>query len=228
MLILSVLCLVAPFVSVPRARAAIRICKSNYTDSNDRARLRAAMQRVFSPGVPMEGIPDICRNRGSAGAWLSTSPHLKSDGVTEWWTVSCERKSHDWVCEAPVHRQLIWVYAEAGGIWRRLEVSFDDATALAQAQQWSVRAVQIIQDSSAPLPACGSASIAERQREWEKVQRENSLTPADTAIELSVETDENGAVHVSTITQLDLTFTDASSDPAAGARACWAQWIVVD
>lgn len=222
---LAMLTIVAPFASVPQAHAGVRICKSNYTDSNDRARLSAAMREVFPLGVRADGIPYVCRNRGSAGASLSTWAHLRPDGVTEWWTVTCERKARDWQCEAPERQQLIWVFAEVGGVMRRLEVSFDEATALAEAQRSAVRAIRIIQDSLAPLPACGSTLDA--QREWEKVQRAYALTPTDTAVALDVETERAGVVTVTRYSTLKLTFTDGSSELSAGTGACWAEWIVI-
>jgi hypothetical protein len=227
--VLILLPLIALVVLIPRAHAGIRICKSNYTDSNDREQLRAAMQRALPPGVRAEGIPGVCRNRGSASASLSTWAHLRSDGVTEWWTVACKRESRDWECDAPVHVGLIWVYAEIGGILRRLEVSFDEATGPAQAQRRAVQAMQIIQDSSsAPLPACGHPPSPDWRREWEKAQRAHALTPADTVVELVVESAATGVVHVTTGGgPLGLTFTDGSSEPAAGSRACWTEWVVI-
>ena len=231
--ILTLLSLIALVVAAPQADAGTLICKSSYTDSKDREHLSAAMQRVFPFGVRAVGIPDICRNPGTARAWLSTWAHLRSDGITEWWMVVCARESRDWTCEPPVHRRLIWVYAEVGGTLRRLEVSFDDATELAQAQRSAVHAVRIIQDpSSAPLPACGFPSTDERQREWKNKQDAHALTPADTVVELAVESEETGVVHVITNggdkgSGLGLAFTDGSSGLPAEGRACWEEWVVV-
>jgi len=217
-------------VCAPRAHAGMYICKSAYTDSDDRQQLHAAMQRVFPLGVQLEGIPDICRNKRSARAWLDTWAHPRPDGVTEWWTVRCERESRNWICDPPVHNQLIWVYANVGGIVRRLEVTFDDATRLAQARRVAVQAIQIVQDSSsAPLPACRDRSSAEAQRQWEKIRREHSLAAADTVVELSVMAEEAGGVRVSLsgATQLGLTFTDNGDEPTTGNGACWTEWIVI-
>ena len=213
--------------SVLPAHAGVLICKSSYTDSKDRERLHTAMQRAFPPGVRVEGIPDICRNPRHAYAWLSTWAQLRPDGVTEWWTVQCERERRDWACQAPEHRGLIWVYADIGGISRQLELSFEDGIDLDRARRVAVLAERIIHDpSSAPIPACGGAAS---QSEWEKKQRENALSATDTIVELDIRTDKAGGMHV--ITQggagLDLTFTDDGTAPPARNRPCWTEWIVV-
>jgi hypothetical protein len=228
-LLLSLSCLAGLLFPVSQAQAGTRICRSRLTDSHDRDLLRAAMQQVMPPGVPSEGIPDVCRNPGSANAWMSTWARLRSDGVTEWWDIDCQRsKTQQWACESPVHRQLVWVYGEVGGILRRLEVSFDDASGLNRARLLAVRAMQIIQDpASAPISACGSRSSEDNRSEWEKAQHAYALTPQDRAIELSVESDEDGVVDVTRGgVGLGLRFTDGSGGTSS-SRVCWAMWIVV-
>jgi hypothetical protein len=228
-LLASLALLGACVLNAPRAHAGVLICKSHYTDSHDRLRLRAALEEVLPPGVSAEAVPDVCRNRGSARAWLRTWSRLRSDGVTEWWEVACQRAKNDWTCETPAHRQLIWVYADVGGVFRRLEVSFDDATDLARARVLAVHAWRIIEDpSSTPVSACGSKSDIEGRREWEKVQRASALTPKDTVLELSVESDASGGVDVITHGDegLGLHFTDGS-DASPSKRPCWTEWVVV-
>jgi hypothetical protein len=228
-LLLALLCLAGLFVPVSQAQAGMRLCRSHVTDSHDRQLLRAAMQQVMPPDVPAEGIPDVCRNPGGAYASMSTWPRLRSDGVTEWWDVDCHRdKVRQWACESPVHRQLVWVYGEVGGILRRLEITFDEETGLERARLLSVHAMQIIQDpSSAPVSACGSRSSGDNRSEWENARRGYVLTPQDRAIELSVESDGGGAVDVSRGgVGLGLRFTDGSAGTAS-SKVCWAEWIVV-
>jgi hypothetical protein len=119
------------------------------------------------------------------------------------------------------------VYGEVGGILRRLDVSFDEETGLGRARLLSVRAMQIIQDpSSAPVSGCPSG---DNRAEWEKARREYVLTPQDTAIELSVESEEGGGLDVMRAgvgPGLLLTFTDGSAGTAS-STVCWAQWTVV-
>src|SRR5690242_13253972 len=95
--------LAALFVPLSEASAGVRLCKSQYTASHDRQRLRQSMQQVLPDGVSAAGIPSLCFNRSYAGAWLSTSPRLRSDGVTEWWDINCERREREWACESPAH-----------------------------------------------------------------------------------------------------------------------------
>jgi hypothetical protein len=222
------LTLAALLVPTSPANAGIRICKYNYTGSNDRQRLRTAMQQVLPAGVSVEGFPSFCRNPGSADAWLETTPRLRADHAVEWWYVSCERRrALEWTCKPSEHRQLIWVYAEVGGLLRRLEVSFDEATGLERARTLSAQAMRIIQDpSSNPLSACGSPLDAQNRSEWEKVQRQSALKPQDNAVELSVESLDNGAVDVSTNDQLTIRFTDGSAG-SLSRGVCWTEWIVV-
>ena len=216
-------------LSVSHAEAGVLICQSHSTDSSDRQRLHEAMQKVAPNGVPDEGIPDICRNRRSAHAWLSTWSRLATNGAVEWWDFSCRRGARAWECETPEHRQLVWVYVEIDGILRRLEVSFDDATGIERARAFAPRAMRIIQDPmSEPLTECESTPSPEDRRQWEKAQRENALTPKDTAVELTVSSDEKGAVDVSTDggIGLGLRFTDGSGE-ASSNRVCWEEWLVV-
>jgi hypothetical protein len=209
--------------------AQMLICKSHSTDSHDHEHLRAAILKVLPADVPLTGgLPEVCRNRGSAHAWLTTSPRLTSDGVTEWWDVNCSRGSQQWACDPPAHRQLIWVYADVDGILRRLEVSFDDVTGLARARTLAVRAMHIIQDLAAEPPReCGSHGSAEdARRDWEKTGRRYRLKPEDTAIELSVESTDRGAFEVLTNGLFGLRFNDPGDEPLS-SEVCWGQWIVV-
>jgi hypothetical protein len=227
---LSLECLPALFLPLSRADAGVLICRSHYTDSGDRARLRNAMQQALPIGVSGEGTVSVCRNRGSARAWLSTWSRPRSDGATEWWDVSCRRNARDWECETPVHRHLVWVYVELDGVLRRLEVSFDDATGLARARVLAVRAMQFIQDpASGPLPGCQAEPSADSRLAWEKMRRMYALTAKDTAVALAVESNERGAVDVFTnggVGGLALTFTDGSGRSPSN-DVCWGEWVVV-
>lgn len=121
----------------------------------------------------MEGIPDVCRSRGSARAWLSTAPRLRTDGAVEWREVTCRRQTREWTCERPEHRQRIWVYAEVDGVLRRLEVSFDEATGLARARVRAVQTMHIIQDpASAPISACGRMNERWERTGWARMNSE--------------------------------------------------------
>lgn len=157
---------------LPGADAARRSCAFHYTDADDLRRLQAAMQGVMPAGVSAEGSPDICRNQGAASASLRTPSRLNPDGVVEWWDVNCERRPREWACKAPEHHQLISVYAETGGVLRRLEVTFDDATGLERARTLAARAMQIIQDPAfKPVSPCDAHSRTADSQEWEKVRR---------------------------------------------------------
>jgi hypothetical protein len=206
------------------------ICKSNSTDTHDHERLREAILKVLPTDVPLTGgLPDICRNWGSARAWLTTTPRLRSDGVTEWWNVDCERGKRQWTCEAPTHSQLVWVYAEVDKILRRLEVSFDDATGLARARALAVRTIQILQDVNAePLLQCGASPRGEddRRREWETIRSPFRLMPDDTAVELAVHSADRGVFNVMRDVSLGLTFQDPGDD-GRSAEVCWSLWVTV-
>ena len=179
--------------------------------------------------VPVESLPTVCRNPGSALAWLSTAPRLRTDGATEWWAVQCKRETGEWACEVPVHRQLIWVYVEAGGLLRRVEVSFDGETGLVRARALAVRTTEIIQDSAARAPeACGRLADAESQRRWEKYRNEFWQQPKDSAPALSVESTDRGTVDVITNSgdgPLGLKFM--TTKDGSFAPVCWVEWVVV-
>jgi hypothetical protein len=220
----------APVLMLPAvpAHAGARLCKSRLTDSRDHERLREAILKVLPTGVPLTGgLPEVCRNRGSAVAWLTTSPRLSSNGVTEWWNVNCERGTRQWTCESPTHRQLIWVYAEIDDILRRLEVSFDEMTGLARARALAVRSVQIAQNlTGEPPPYCGTrTSDEDNRRDWEKARSEYRLQPKDTAVEISVESTEAGTFDVIRNGSFGLRFRNAG-DAALSGEVCWTRWVV--
>lgn len=223
--LLCLTCLAA--LAASQAHAGVLRCSSHFTGFHDRALLRTAMQEAMPPGVSAWGIPDICRNPGSAYAWMSSWARRTPDGVTHWWDFNCHRQRGPWECDSPVQRNLIWVYADVGGILRRLEVRFDDDTGLDRARQLAVHAAQIVQDpASAPLAACGSGSREEERAQWEKARRAQILQPRDVAVGLSVETAADGGVDViwEPAADFGLRFTDGT---ATSPPVCWAQWVVV-
>src|SRR6185312_1593334 len=80
--------------------------------------------------------------------------------------------------------------------------------------------MQILQDpTSEPLLACDSQPSDRSRLEWRKTQAAFALKPKDTAVELSVQTSESGAVDVIK-DMLGLRFTDGSGITAPN-RACW-------
>lgn len=214
---------------VSSAQAQMLRCKYNYTDTRDHAALRGALQQALPSKARIEPLPTICRNPGSARAWLSTTPRLRGDGVTEWWDLACHRDTGEWACEVPVHRQLIWVYTEVAGKLRRLETQFDDATGLELTRALAVRAMQILSDPGAEPPAaCRKSAEAQDRSFWEKSRSAFWELTKDSGIELSIEADEDGSIDVITNAgtgPLALHFTGTNDGPVG--QVCWALWIVV-
>ena len=227
---LSLVLVIALLVPDSPTHAQMRICRSRSTDSHDQERLRAAIQKVLPEDVPIQGIPEVCRNRGAADAWFSTSPRLKQDGATEWWDVKCVRGARQWACQVPAHRQLVSVSAEVDGIPRRLQVSFDDMTGLARARAFALQTMKITQDLTAATPrVCEGQTSAEDERAWKKAQREYRLAPHDTVVELSVESDDAGGFDVITNGgegPIGLRFRD-TGDESLSQLVCWAEWVIV-
>ena len=238
--VLSLAITLALFVPHSQARAQVRLCHSEPINMRDRDRLRAAMQQALPAGVNADGIPDLCIGPHYGVASLDTTPRLRADGAVEQWTLTCMRNASwgnsDWTCTPPTHELLIWVYTDIKGIQRRLEVSFNDATGLTRARSLSVRAEQMFQDETAePPPACptpGTSASDKAQRErdrsrWREQQVSQALTPQDTVIALTIDSNKPGVFYVTNDAEgLVLTFTEVN-DRSAAEQVCWAEQIVI-
>lgn len=230
---LALVCLVlaAFFLAVSRADAGQRICKHTYVGSHERQRVQEAMQAVLPPGVSAKDVTSISDCRSQLSAWLETVPRLRSDGVTEWWIVTCDRERRKWICDSPTHRQLIWVFAQVDGVFRRLEVTYADAISLARARRVSVQAINILQDpASLPVSACGTNPGTDTRAEWEKARKNFPVQQADTVIEMSLDIWETRTstvnAHINGEDGMTLMFTEDSTwSPSEGS--CWEQWIIV-
>jgi hypothetical protein len=211
------------------AFAGMLRCAEQTLTPKDRGQLATAIKSALPASVPIDASPGICRNPGSARAWLETKHHTNAEGAQEWWVVNCTRETRDWNCESPERKREISLSAPLSGAVRHLSIEFDDKTTMEQARELSIRSFQILEATADPPSECIEAGQDTVDADgWSKMQNLYRLKPSDVNLTATVSMDgDSFSVWISQDGGLALTFLRPSRAADAPTLKCWSEWVVV-
>lgn len=137
------------------ADAAQMDCASYSLSRNEIARALAVARPTLPISVRLE-VSFACWNPDHALAVLETSRVLTTEGVQQWWAVSCQRNESTWACDRPEFKQFIVVNLAVGDQPHAVELSFGKEIAGARARALAAQALTFYMDTGSPLRDCST------------------------------------------------------------------------
>jgi hypothetical protein len=212
---------VAVLSGVPRmAHGQVLICARHTLSRDDANRLKVAASAVVpkSAHVWVEGA---CVNSGRALGFVETQKVVTAEGVQQWWTMQCRRKSKSWQCDEPTFKQFFATRLDVAGKSRPVELSFDQAPSLVHVRMLASRAIEVYADPDSRLPECGSKN----PKESDQLRNWGHYNPLPT---------NNDVIHLS-VSQDSVEFDDfavridfrSSADTSSFEAECWGLYIIV-
>jgi hypothetical protein len=211
------------------AGAALRICASSTLSQQDHRRLYKAARATVPDGESWQEPLSVCRNRGSADAWLETPQRFVSEGAHEWWSLHCKRSRRDWTCEPPRMQRSATMMLVVAGQERRVNLSFDGTTSFAEAKELTSRAWAIFEDAhSIPTPCERSSGDEGDDEAWAKARADYSLDSTTNDLQVRLWT-EKDVIEVMLFEGAGLGFKFRRrhvSDHSLVLK-CWSEWVIV-
>ncbi len=176
-------------ISPHTAVASIYKCEHPSLLPEDGERLYLVARHVL-PAHQELRLAERCRWPDSAFAWVTTAKVIGEDGVAQWWMASCSRDARNWTCEPGEFHQEIQTSVDAGGVNRRVRISFDKSTGLETAERLSSQALDIYAKPTATLPYC--LGIQAQESRWRAVREIHPLPTASEEIHITVGREKEG------------------------------------
>jgi len=217
--------LFAVAVVVPRAGVAQMLrCESRTLGMDDEASLRARARGMLPRRTRIETV-GACRNPNSARGWLTTRKTKTSEGVDQWWGMSCQREATLWGCDAPHFNQLFDMHVLVGDRERDVALAFDRDTSLKEAQSRASKALGLYFDPATNPPECPASTAVDS--EWAKMRERNALPKGNEPIRVTVTLDQGEHSVMLDDVDIEIRWPISGMDSATEAQACWQVWVVV-
>jgi hypothetical protein len=222
---LAAVCFLACGLVVPRSAAAQMFrCESRALSMDDEASLRAKARGLLPIRTRIETV-GACRNPNSARAWISTRKTNTSEGVAQWWELSCQREATLWECGPPAFKQIFDMRVRVGEQERDVALAFDRETPLGEAQSRASKALALYFDPVANPPECPASTAADS--EWAKLRERNRLPKGDEPIRVTVTLDQGEHSVMLDDIDIEIRWPIGGEVSATDSGACWKMWIVV-
>jgi hypothetical protein len=166
-----------------------------------------------------------CRNPGGAHAGVVTAHFKTHGGVMQWWELACRRGSAAWTCDSLQSKEFTDTRLLVGGKLRRIALTFDEATALDRAQQWSSQALTIYADPASRLPWCAREEEP-LASDWQILRQRHPLPASNKTLSVNVALEDDIGSVTLTDLQIEIRFPVDRTGSVGGAAKCWNVWVV--
>ena len=195
------------------AAAAPEICAAYSLSRNEMARALAAARPALPASLHVQ-VMDACWNPDHALADLETSRVLTTQGVQQWWAVSCQRSDSTWTCDRPDFKQFIVVNLAVGDRSHAVELSFGQEIALTRARALASQALTLYVDPESRLRDCNTIEDVAKSAvgSHRSDKRKSSAEP------FHVNVIRDGSADSVWLNDVDVII---SVDPVGGRSPCW-------
>jgi len=198
-------------------------CESRVLQHADEQSLVTAAKAMLPRDIE-SFVTHPCRNPGSARAGVVTAHFKAHGGVMQWWELACRRGSAAWTCDSLQSKQFIDTRLLVGGKLRRIALTFDEATALDRAQQWSSQALTMYADPASRLPWCAEEEEP-LASDWQVLRQRHPLPAGNKTLLVDVALDGDIGSVTLTDLQIEIQFPVDRTGSVGGAAKCWNVWV---
>jgi hypothetical protein len=206
------------------AAAQMLKCESHALAIDDEASLRAKARAVLPSQARIESV-DACRNPNRALGWILTRKAITSEGISQWWELSCQRETMIWGCDTPAFKQLIKLTLAIDGQQREVELSFGRDIQLERGRSLAAKALAIYVDPAVRLPGCEVEKPA--VSDFYDAHRGNRLPTGKESIHISVvHTADRDEVTLDDV-YVAIGFPAGPDEATRSTAVCWNEEVVV-
>jgi hypothetical protein len=210
-------------LAMPTFAAEAR-CAGHSLNRDEIAHAEAVARGVLASSAHL-AVTDACWNGDFALAELATQKATTSEGVQQWWVVSCQREASTWTCDPPEFKQFIAGDLPVTGQPHLVELSFERSIPLSRARSLASRALSIYSDPASRLRPCGT--IEASTKEPVAIHRADKRASADGSFHVNVTRD--GLMDSVWLDDVEVKISfDATTNPAQEHSPCWQNVVSIN
>jgi hypothetical protein len=207
------------------SNAQLLRCASKTITMSDYAALKGTANRAAVPHQLDWRRPSICMNPGRGRAWIDAHAEPQPDGSVIEPSVSCDRDTGRWHCEAG-HRRTLKISLAIGGQPQAFDLAIPVGLNVEEVRQFISR---VFGDAPALTyrEAC-DATTDRRRTQWEidaEQELHDAFKPRGGVISGAIMEDANATTFA--IDSLEIRYSRKPADVAGRTLSCWTIVVVV-